>query len=221
MKRSLTLGAAVLALAFVAAAQETPRFGAFLGYTFVHFSPDTSVPSTAVPPSILPTTFNANGGGVQFEWNYNKWIGLVVDGDAVHHGDIGEFARGTAVDFMAGPRVSYRKSRFRLFGEALFGGVYYNSSTMVPLLTPGTVTNNGVAPITPDTVVTTRANRGQTNFAFMTGGGVDLKLNKHFSFRPIEADYFMTRINNMQNVFDRHQNNFRYSAGVDYTFGAR
>jgi Outer membrane protein beta-barrel domain len=222
MKRSLTLVAAVLALAFLAAAQEAPRFGAFVGYTLVHFSPDTNVPSTAVAPSLLPSTFDANGGGAQFEWNYNKWLGLVLDGDAVHHGDIGDFARGTSVDFVAGPRVSFRKwSRFRIFAEAMAGGVYYNSSSMVSLLTPATTTNNGVTTITPSTVITARVNQGQTDFAFMAGGGVDVRLNKHLSFRPVEADYFMTRIKNMQDVFDNHQNNFRYSAGINFTFGAR
>jgi opacity protein-like surface antigen len=221
MKRSLTLGAAVLACALVAAAQEAPKFGAYLGYTFVHFSPDSTVPSGVTPPVLTPFTFNANGGSLQLEGNINKWLGIVVNGDVIHHGDIGDFARGTAVDFIAGPRVSYWRDRFRVFAEAMAGGVFYNSSALQPLLTTTTPGNNGVVTVAPATVVVTRVNQGQTNFAFMAGGGVDVRVNKHIALRPVEADYFRTNIKNLQDQFDKHQNNFRYSAGINFTFGAR
>ncbi len=221
MKRSLTLGAAVLACALVAAAQEAPKFGAYLGYSFVHFSPDSTVPAGVTPPLLTPFTFNANGGSLQVEGNINNWLGIVVNGDLIHHGDLGDFGRGNAVDFVAGPRVSYRRDRFRAFAEVMAGGVYYNTSALQPLLTTSAPIDNGVTPVSPDTVITTRVNRGQTNFAFMAGGGLDVRVSKHINFRPVEADYFRTNIINMQDSFDRHQNNFRYSAGINFTFGAR
>jgi Outer membrane protein beta-barrel domain len=221
MKRTLTLGAAVLACTLVAAAQEAPKFGAYLGYTLVHFSPDTTVPAGVTPPALTPFTFNSNGGSLQFEGNINKWLGIVVNGDLVHNGDHETFGRGNAVDFVAGPRVSYRRKRFRAFAEVMAGGVYYNESALQPMLTTFTPGNNGVTPVAPASVITTRVNQGQTDFAFMAGGGLDIRVSKHINFRPVEADYFRTNIKNLQDQFDKHQNNFRYSAGVNFTFGAR
>ena len=235
MKRSLTLGAAVLACALVASAQEVPKFEAYIGYTFVHFSPSDSNTILANGTTISSlSTFNANGGGIQLAWNFNKYLGLVVDGSAAHHGDLnifntndlsgaGLFGRGTAVNFVAGPRFSWRKwSRITPFAEAMFGGVHYFRSTFVPLLTPINPVSNGVVPVPADTVILGRDSGGDTtNFAMLIGGGVDIRINKRISFRPIEADYYYTKIRNMQDFGDNSQNNFRYSAGINFTFGAR
>jgi hypothetical protein len=234
MKRSLTLGAAVLACALVASAQEVPKFEAYIGYTFVHFSPSSSNITLANGTTISPfSTFNANGGGIQLAWNFNKYLGLVFDSSAAHHGDLnilnaedlsgtGLFGRGTAVNFVAGPRFSWRKwSRVTPFAEAMFGGVHYFNSAFVPLLTPTTPVSNGVVPVPADTVILGRDAGGTTNFAMLIGGGVDIRINKRISLRPIEADYYYTKIRNMQAFGDNSQNNFRYSAGVNFTFGAR
>jgi opacity protein-like surface antigen len=70
-------------------------------------------------------------------------------------------------------------------------------------------------------VITTRINQGQTDFAWLAGGGIDYIVNKHISLRPIEADYYRTDFKNYLGPFDDHQNNFRYTAGVNFTFGAR
>jgi len=48
------------------------------------------------------------------------------------------------------------------------------------------------------------------------GGGIDLKVSKHFSIRPVQAEYFLTRI---PDGLNNRQNNFRYSAGVVFRFG--
>lgn len=219
MKKSFTLVAAVLACALIAAAQEAPKFETFLGYSFVRFSTNPE------GPSFLPngdSDFNAHGGNFQLGWNFNRWLALVADGDAAHNGDIGNFARGTAVSFTAGPRVSYRKmSHFRPYAQALFGGAWYNSSSMVPLLTPVVPVNNGVTIPPSNEVITTRANQGQVVFAMLVGGGVDFIVNKHISLRPIEADYYRTKFKNFTGPSDNRQNNFRYTAGVNFTFGAR
>lgn len=238
MKKSLILGAAAMIFAFTAAAQEAPKFEAYVGYTFTHFSPSgrlSNVPSDIdLGSNFGLSTFNAEGGGVQAGWNYNKWLGLVVDSSAAHHGDIGFTGRGTAVNFVAGPRFSLRKwSKVRLFAEVMFGGAYYNTSAFVPMVTPDPTVNNGVVPIAPDTLIFGRENRGQTAFAMLAGGGVDIRINKRISIRPIQADYYMTKFKNMQAFEnpnglqlldvsqDNRQNNFRYSAGVNFTFGAR
>jgi hypothetical protein len=56
----------------------------------------------------------------------------------------------------------------------------------------------------------------QSHFAMTAGGGIDLKVSKHFSIRPVQAEYFLTRI---PDGLNNRQNNFRYSAGVVFRFG--
>jgi hypothetical protein len=48
-------------------------------------------------------------------------------------------------------------------------------------------------------------------------GGIDIPITKSFQFRPVEIDYMRTRFTNQFN--DSAQSNFRYSAGVNFTFG--
>ena len=52
------------------------------------------------------------------------------------------------------------------------------------------------------------------------GGGVDIKLSKHMAFRPIEFDYYLTRFSNPE-LGNNNQNNWRYSGGVNFLFGAK
>jgi hypothetical protein len=49
------------------------------------------------------------------------------------------------------------------------------------------------------------------------GGGLDIPVSKLISIRPAEIDYLLTRFNNQ--FTDTNQSNFRYSAGVVFTFG--
>jgi hypothetical protein len=51
------------------------------------------------------------------------------------------------------------------------------------------------------------------------GGGVDIKIAKHVNFRPIQLEYFLTRLENLRSGNDNNQNNLRYSAGFNFTFG--
>jgi outer membrane protein OmpA-like peptidoglycan-associated protein len=51
------------------------------------------------------------------------------------------------------------------------------------------------------------------------GGGLDIKMSKHVSFRPIQVEYFLTRLENLRTFNDNSQNNLRYSAGLNFTFG--
>jgi hypothetical protein len=48
------------------------------------------------------------------------------------------------------------------------------------------------------------------------GGGIDFKVSKHVSVRPVQADYFLTKI---PDGLNNRQNNFRFSAGVVFRFG--
>jgi hypothetical protein len=56
----------------------------------------------------------------------------------------------------------------------------------------------------------------QSHFAMTAGGGIDVKISKHFSIRPVQAEYFLTKI--PDGLINR-QNNFRFGAGIVFRFG--
>ena len=65
----------------------------------------------------------------------------------------------------------------------------------------------------------TRLYGSQNAFAMAAGGGLDIRLNKYVSLRPAGLDYFLTRMQNPASMQDNNQNHFRYSAGINFTFG--
>jgi opacity protein-like surface antigen len=211
MKNSFLIIGAVLLFASAAAATDVPTAETFLGYNLVRFNPN---------PHVFPS-FNANGGGGQFVYNVDKWIGGVFDMGAVTKGTLQGFNINTTVlNFVAGPRVTYHNhSRFTPFAQVLFGGAYSTASARVSLLPDGTVIPPGII-VPPDLPITARLNASHTGFAMFAGGGLDIKVNKHIAFRPIGADYYLTRLPSLVTGNTTNRNNFRYSAGVNFLFGA-
>jgi hypothetical protein len=57
--------------------------------------------------------------------------------------------------------------------------------------------------------------------AWALGGGLDIKLSKHVSFRPIGLDWFKTKLDGIRTLQSHSQDNLRYTAGVNFTFGAQ
>jgi opacity protein-like surface antigen len=216
MKKRVVLLGMVLLFALAAAAQDMPKMETFLGYTYVRANSATNIPA-----------FSANGGSGQFVYNFSKYFGGVLDLGAVHNGNLGGFAiDSTAVNFLLGPRWSFRFSRLTPYVEALFGGSYIAQSSHVSSIvsTPVIVLPvpaTGLVPIVPGQPITSRLVASQTAFAMAIGGGLDIKINKNVSFRPIGLDYYMTRFQNLRSGNDNNQNNLRYTAGVNFTFGAQ
>jgi opacity protein-like surface antigen len=220
---------AALLTASVAAATDFSKAEAFLGYNWVHFSPDTpNLPNFNGLP-----TFDLNGGNAQLEYNFTRWIGAVLDIGAVHAGSLFGLAnvvtpnRGvdhTLVNFVLGPRVTFnRHSRWMPFAQALFGGARGTSSTSISLLQGGIIWPPPGIIIPPGTLqpvdATLRAERN--GFAMLAGGGLDIKVSKHIALRPIGADYYLTRLPSFVTGNDTNKNHFRYSAGVNFLFGER
>ncbi len=59
-------------------------------------------------------------------------------------------------------------------------------------------------------------------FAMAIGGGFDIKINHRLLLRPFQMDYLMTRFSEpLVNGFQNRSNqaNFRYQAGLIFTFG--
>jgi Outer membrane protein beta-barrel domain len=194
----------ILLCAMAAAAQDAPQMEMFLGYTYVRTSSTSNAPS-----------FDANGGGGQYAYNFNRWISGVADLGVVHNGNIaGSQLDNTIVGFLFGPRISLRHPRIRPYFQVLIGGVYSTSSLQIavePVLP--------ISPVLPGEAVTARVAASQTAFAMTAGGGLDVKIGKHVGFRPVQLEYFMTRIQNLRTEGDNNQNNLRYSTGFNFTFG--
>ena len=139
--------------------------------------------------------FNLHGGSASIAYNLNSWLGGVADFGGYHSGDIlGTGVDGTLSTYLFAPRVSYRRlSHFTPFGQVLFGVAHIAGSNGLSFST----SNN--------------------SFAMALGGGVDANVTHHFSLRPIEVDYLLSRFNEFGNGA-QNQNNLRVSTGVVFHF---
>ena len=200
MKRCVALVGVGALIALSAVAQEWPRYETSLNYTFTRFGSAIDAPA-----------FNANGGNGQFAVNFNKWFSGVIDLGAVHNSN---FTDVTVANYMAGPRISVRKSRLSPYFQVLFGGAYATQSTAAPIDAIPLEAGISLPPAT-----TIRATRQETAFAMAAGGGLDVKLSRHVSLRAFEIEYFMTRLQNFRGIDDNTQDNIRASAGLTFTFG--
>jgi len=234
MRKVVTASAVMLMSSFVASATDYGRFETFLGYTYVRFQTGNNN-FVGEPFDLNVPDFSAHGGSAQFAYNWNRWLGVVFDGGAVTStGDIGDFGnrilfptlspRGggfnaTLANYLLGPRVSFhRGSRFVPYVQVLLGGATSWQSLPVPevaLVVPSIVGGGVIIP----NGANIRFNRESSGFAMTAGGGLDIKINKHVYFRPIQAEYFLTQLSPIGAFGTTNRNNFRYSIGVNFSYG--
>jgi hypothetical protein len=143
-----------------------------------------------VPNFPSSESVNLNGGGGQLEYNANNWLGIVGEVGGYYGSTNG--GRGGAFSYLFGPRLNLRRDRVTPFAQVLAGGF---------------LSSSGIGQPGP-----------QNHFALAAGGGVDLKLTEHVSFRPVQAEYFLTTI---PDGLNNRQNSFRYSTGVSLLFGRK
>ena len=218
MSKSMFIIAVALLCAWTAAAQDTPLVETFLGYTYQRANSATDVPA-----------FSMNGGSGQVAVNFNKWVGFVMDMGAVHNGNVGgHHIDNTLVNYLFGPRFSLRYSRIRPYAQVLFGGAHFGTSVAATLVEPPNVPaqpifipGEGNIPAGPGQPISARLVHSQTAFGMTVGGGLDIKINKWVSFRPVGLDYFLTRLQNMRSLNDNNQHHIRYTTGFNFTFGAQ
>ena len=185
---------------------DTPRAELFLGYSYLR-----AVPTLAAGNRLVWL----NGGSTSIAFNFNRYLGIV--------GDFGGFndtrllltatgtnpssvvpSSGTVFTYLFGPRLSYRKyDRITPFGQVLFGGVHASDVTF----STG-CTGAGCTPLP-----------AESTFAMTAGGGLDIKVHPHFAVRIIQAEYLMTRFENLTTGTTAGQNDVRLSAGIVYRFG--
>jgi hypothetical protein len=214
---------AALLTASVASATDYAPWEGFLGYNLVTFNPNTA----------NVNSFNANGGDAQLVRNFSSWVGVALDVGAVHSGTLFGALNNitpngtvdhTLVNFVAGPRFTYQKhSRFMPFIQIMFGGARSTSSTSITLLQGGTIwpPPGLIVPPGESQPLVARLEAERTGFAMIVGGGLDIKVTKHFTFRPIGADYYLARLPSFVTGNDINRDHFRFSAGFNFLFGAR
>ncbi len=146
-----------------------------------NFTADTPL---SIPAAICMACFRAEllpvnsclewdprGAGASVTYDFNRWFGLTVDGSGQWgSGKTGVAARIDQVEFFnlsAGPKITFRTRHFSPFLEALVGEHRLASEVF----------------------------GSDYEIGFMAGGGLDLKLSRHFAWRLFRADY----------VFSNHQ----------------
>ncbi len=168
------------------AQEQASRLEVYGGYYYVRFNVNSNLPGVA--PS---ATYNGNGGGGQLEYNANHWLGIV--GDLAGYGATstanGQLVGG-AFTYLFGPRVNFRHGKVTPFAQTLFGGIR---------------TTDGIGQSGPE-----------NNLVMTAGGGIDFKVSRHVSVRPIQAEYFMTKLSDGLN---NRQNNLRIGAGIVLRLG--
>ncbi len=204
MKKVICVLTLVLLCSLAAFAQDVPKAEWFLGYNYVRINSTTKVSS-----------YSSNGGSSQLAYNFSKYIAGVFDIGGYHNGVVSGYnIDNTMLSYLWGPRVNVRTGRVTPYFNILFGGIWFGAST-AKAVAPCTGTGCGTS------TTTGRAAGSANAFAMAVGGGLDIKINKYASFRPIGLDYFLTRLKNPALQDDHNQNNLRYSAGINFTFGGQ
>jgi hypothetical protein len=55
----------------------------------------------------------------------------------------------------------------------------------------------------------------------MAGGGLDIRIIKHITYRPFNADYFLSHPTSLISGEDVNKNNVRLTTGVNFAWAAR
>jgi outer membrane protein with beta-barrel domain len=211
MKITILFGA-ILLLGVAVCAQEFPRAEVGVDYSYARFAP--SIPNSQ--------GHSLNGGGGWFTYNINDYIGLKADlqGYGSNHtafaipssanfpgGAFGS-VQGNLFTYLFGPEIKVRAHGFHPFGHLLFGAAHSNVY--------GNLFKTICQPVAGGCAFSKAPSSDA--FAMAFGGGVDIPITKSVSFRPAEIDYLLTRYSNPFTQ-TQNQNNFRYSAGILFSFG--
>jgi outer membrane protein OmpA-like peptidoglycan-associated protein/opacity protein-like surface antigen len=183
----------------------TPRTEVFMGYSYLR-----AMPTLAAGNRLMWL----NGGSTSIAFNFNRYLGLVGDFGGFNEtrlllesgnppsalGPYQAVDAGTVFTYLAGPRLSYRKNdRITPFAQVLFGGIRASEETLCPSCTPSLPVEN--------------------SFAMTAGGGLDIRVRQHLAIRILQAEYLMTRFDNLATGTSATQNDMRLSSGIVLRFG--
>jgi outer membrane protein OmpA-like peptidoglycan-associated protein len=182
----------------------TPRAELFVGYSYLRAMP---------APADGNRLMWMNGGSTSLALNFNRYLGIVGDFGAYTNSEIrfqGGYGSTVDVDnanigafsYLFGPRLSFRNhSRITPFVQSLFGGMRANEVTL-----SGCTSSCTLLP-------------SENTFAMTAGGGLDVRIRRHFAIRLIQAEYLMTRFQDYSTGTTSSQNDMRLSAGIVFRFG--
>jgi opacity protein-like surface antigen len=206
MKKWIVVLAFSLLFTMAAFGQDYPKFEVPIGFSFVNVHPDIT----------NLTSFNVFGGGGGLVYNVTPWIGIKADfagytqgsglkNQLTNLGYVGGQANGNIFTYMFGPQIKKHSGKLQPFGEALFGAAHSNLYAQIYNAQTGL----------------TSASSNNNAFAMQFGGGLDFALTPHIQLRPVEVDYLYTRFGINGTSYTGNQNNFKYFAGVNFTFGGK
>jgi len=200
MKKLMFALVVTLLFTVAAVAQDVPKFEIPVGFSFVN-----------VHPNLSPiTSFNIFGGGGGFVYNVTPWIGIKADFMGYTQGSglknqlvnntipLTYNVQGNVFTYMFGPQIKKHSGKFQPFGEALFGAAHSNAYANA---------YNNIHGLT-----STSSNNNAFAMEFGGAGAVHAEAG---------VDYLYTRFGVNGTSYTGSQNNFKYFAGVNFTFGGR
>lgn len=205
MTRKAVLAVFLFCTAGIMAAQETPKFDLFGGYSFGRLK---------TPNGIGPA--NLNGWDSSLTWNLNSWLGIDAEGSG-HYGSSlirsqiiplfctpagctsGSPISPISIDqkfhtYALGPRLTWRTGNaVTPFAHVLFGGLHATS-----------LEDAGIFKFTEHA----------DSFLVKTGGGLDLRLNSRVSWRS-QIDWLTYKLNSSR------KESFAVTTGPVFHFGRK
>jgi len=200
MKRFTWLFIISIILGGAAYAQDHPRVEVTAYYSYFRFNPENSG---------TLSSHSLNGGGGEISFFFSRMIGVKAEFAGYESTKVtfaNGFSSATAsanlFTYNVGPVVKFRSGHFEPFAEALFGGAHSSFyGNLCKQLTTCVVNNPS-----------------NNAFDFVLGGGIDIPLSHSIAFRPVQADYVLTRFGNGFTSGNQNQSNFRYQAGIQLRF---
>ncbi len=137
--------------------------------------------------------FWQQGGGIELSAEAYRGLGVAMSISGARVSNIqGRGVNLTTITDLFGPRYTWttRSRKIALFGQGLIGEAH-GSDSVFP---------------SPQGALTSF-----NSFALQVGGGVDLRLSKHFAVRTFQADWLRTQF---PNASTNVQNDFRLGSGI-------
>jgi len=222
MRKYFVVAGLLLVGAGSALAQEFPKVETSPAFMYIRNTPNLSNqfviqnPIAGQPPETITgsNSFNCLGGGGTVQINLTSMFAIASDLGGCKFSNnnlaIGTKVNGSQFTYLFGPRLTFRNaSPFTPFFELNFGGdrlaiTCKNSATACVNATGGNTYSKNA-------------------FAMTVGGGFDIKINKKFSLRPIQAEYLYTRFGNQCALAvcgnNNNQNSFRLKSGIVVGWG--
>ena len=183
MRKPLFVICSLMVFALIAQAQDKPKIEIFGGYSYLRADDNDD-------------GVNLNGWTASGTYNFNKWFG--VKGDFSGHygqytlvppsilappldthikGDLNTYL------FLGGPQFAYREhDAVQPFGHVLVGAARRHTE-----VSGDAAARFAAAGINPNVF-----DSSDTSFAFVVGGGLDVKITKYLAWRAFQADYVLT-----------------------------